>query len=195
MTSQLISDEYRKILEEYHEKTKSWGKNAGSKRVSFMKKIIKKHREADNNPTIIDYGAGKGTLARAMGSAKIISYEPGIPKFANPDIEPADIVVSFGALEHVEPECIDNVLKHIRSLTKKVAYLDIGTTSSKHVLPDGRKAHLIVENTDWWIDRLQRAGFKVVKANPNFDPKSKDHNIKLDNNRGKGCVLFTCKPK
>ena len=51
-----------------------------------------------------------------------------------------------------------------------------------------------VENKDWWIDRLEQAGFKVLSAVANFDENSEDHNIKLDSMQGKGCVLFTCEP-
>jgi len=185
----LITDEYRAVIEEYHRNTRTWGSNAGKKRVPFINSIVEKHGTQD----ILDYGSGKATLNQAL-PFKISSYEPGIPELAALPT-PHDIVVSFGAIEHVEPECIDDVLSHIHSITKKIAYLDIGTTSSKHVLPDGRKAHLIVEGKDWWIDRLDKAGFKVIKAEANFDENGTDHNIKLDANKGKGCVMFTCVPK
>ena len=193
----LISDKYRKILEEYHENTGSWGRNAGKKRVPFIDGIVEKHDTTD----ILDYGAGKASLNLALAKKdpkeertpfKISSYEPGIPKYAGMP-EPHDIVVSFGALEHVEPDHIDNVLSHIRSLTKIIAYLDIGTTSAKHILPDGRNAHLIVENKIWWIERLEKAGFKVCSSRPNFKEDG-DHLIKLDPNMGKGCIMFVCEP-
>jgi cyclopropane fatty-acyl-phospholipid synthase-like methyltransferase len=185
----LISDEYREILEQYHNETRSWGKNAGKKRKAQVIKLIKEYGTSD----ILDYGCGKGSLKRTLTKHKVTNYEPGIPEFAALP-KPCDIVVSFGALEHVEPDYIDNVLKHIRECTKIVAVLDIGTLRSKHVLPDGREAHLLVRNKDWWIDRLEQAGFEVLEAVPNFDEDSEDHSIKLYSKRGKGCVMFTCKP-
>ena len=180
----LISDEYRTILEEYHEKAKGWGMNASQKRIPFITKIVKRH----GTKNILDYGAGKATLNDAL-PYHVTSYEPGIPKFAAMP-EPHDIVVSFGAIEHVEPECIDNVLKHICELTKIRAYLDIGTLPSKHVLPDGRKAHLIVENEIWWIDRLEQAGFKIISATSNI----RGDNTRINRNMGKGCIMFICEP-
>ncbi len=183
----LMSDEYRSVLEQYHRDAKTWGKNAGKKRVPFILRLVKKYKTKD----ILDYGSGKAFLNEVC-KFKIFSYEPGIPELAELP-EPHDIVVSFGVLEHVEPEYIDNVLSHIHSLTKVIAYLDIGTLPAKHVLPDGSNAHLIVENKDWWIERLKSAGFKVKDAIPNFKEDG-DHTIKLDGNKGKGCVMFTCEP-
>ena len=181
----LMSDEYRKIIEEYHE-TAGWRKNTCGKRVPFIKEIVEKY----NTENILDYGAGNDTLNRVV-NFKITSYDLGIPEFAEMP-EPHDIVVSFGVLEHVEPEYIDNVLLHVRLLTKIVAYLDIGTISAKHILPDGRNAHLIVENKDWWIKKLKQAGFKIISAVSNF--KEGTPNTKLNRNQGKGCVMFVCEP-
>ncbi len=187
----LISNEYRMILEEYHSKVESWGKNAGDKRRKQIQNLVKEYKTND----ILDYGCGKGSLKNtlACNGFKITNYEPGVPEFTEMP-EPHDIVVSFGVLEHVELEYIDNVLSHIRSLTKVIAYLDIGTISAKHILPDGRNAHLIVEGKDWWIERLERAGFKVKSTRPNFKEDG-DHTIKLDPNMGKGCIMFVCEPK
>jgi hypothetical protein len=57
-------------------------------------------------------------------------------------------------LEHIEPECLDTVLDHIAKLTEKLAILVIATGPSKKLMADGRSAHLIVENADWWRTRL-----------------------------------------
>ena len=58
-------------------------------------------------------------------------------------------------LEHVEPEYLDNVLETIRSLTEKVAYFVIATSlDGTKTLPDGRDPHLIVEDGEWWVDRI-----------------------------------------
>jgi len=192
----LISDEYRKILEEYHSNAKSWGRNA-DKRMAFVISICEEH-EATH---VLDYGAGKGALSEKADkiskkagttNIEITSYEPGIPENAHLP-KSHDIVVSFAALEHVEPEKIDNVLSHIRSLTKKIAYLDIGVTRARHTLPNGQNAHLIVENKEWWTKRLERAGFNVINVEPNFDEDG-DPFIKLNRARGKGCIMFTCVP-
>jgi len=174
----LMSDEYRNVLEQYHQDAKDWGRNAGEKRAPLIHRLVKKYKTKN----ILDYGSGKGSLNEAVQAYKIVSYEPGIPELANLP-KPYDIVVSFGVLEHVEPEYIDNV----------VAYLDIGTLPAKHVLSDGRNAHLIVENKDWWLEKLKRAGFNVKSATPNFNEEG-DHSIRLDKQKGKGCIMFVCEP-
>ena len=188
----VISDKQRKVLEQYHNETSTWGTNAGQKRVPFIKQIVAKH----NAKTILDYGAGKATLTPACRKAKVSAtvtpYEPGVPQYASLP-KPHDIVVSFGVLEHVEPELIEEVLAHTYSLTKKVAYHEIGTLPSKHIMPDGRPAHLIVEDKHWWQAKLEEAGYRVVEVEQNWE-EGGDPKIKLDPTRGKGHVMFVCVP-
>ena len=202
----VVSDDYRQTLEQYHNNQRRWGTNAGTMRIPLIQDIIAKH----NAETILDYGAGKATLTRACRIAgmteTITPYEPGVPEYAELP-EPHDVVVSFGVLEHVEPELIDQVLKHTHSLTKTVAYHEIGTLPSKHIMPDGRPAHLIVEKAPWWKRKLEQAGYEVVGVEPNFVPKTLTLNTgsigsiagdpyaKLDPTRGKGHVMFTCYPR
>ena len=101
--------------------------------------------------------------------------------------------MSFGVLEHVEPELIEEVLAHAYSLTKTVAYHEIGTLPSKHIMPDGRPAHLIVEDKHWWQAKLEEAGYRVVDVEQNWE-EGGNPRIKLDPTRGKGHVMFTCYP-
>ncbi len=88
-------------------------------------------------------------------------YEPAFEQW-NHDPEPADMVVVRDVLEHVEPECLDAVLEHIRSKTKKLLWALIPHSESSDKLPDGRNAHLIVEPHSWWRDRLEE--FFVIKG-------------------------------
>jgi hypothetical protein len=81
-------------------------------------------------------------------------YDPSVEEFERLPA-PADIVVSTDVLEHIEPECLDDVLKHIGSLTLKGAYLNIHTGKAKAILPDGRNAHLIQQPWDWWQSKLK----------------------------------------
>lgn len=112
-----------------------------------------------NCKTALDYGCGKGSLAadawRVLGNRAIpiAEYDPAISgKDSMP--APADLVVCTDVLEHVEPECINDVLEHIAALTKKIALFVISTTKAKKTLPDGRNAHLLVRDESWWDARL-----------------------------------------
>lgn len=136
----LFTDKYKDLLSEMH---------AGSKRFGSGSK---KHREKVSRfgfEDILDYGCGKGNLGLGR------KYDPAIPEFSA-DPEPADLVVCTDVLEHIEPECLDDVLGHIRSKTKKKAYFVIATRRAKKTLPDGRNAHLIVESSDWWLNKLKQ---------------------------------------
>ena len=107
--------------------------------------------------TVLDYGCGPGTLKEELGRispALVVSeYDPGIVgKEALPN--PADIVVCVDVLEHVEPDKIGAVLKHLFDLTNKVAVISVATRPAEKRLPDGRNAHLIIDNAAWWRDQF-----------------------------------------
>jgi 2-polyprenyl-3-methyl-5-hydroxy-6-metoxy-1,4-benzoquinol methylase len=73
--------------------------------------------------------------------------------------EPHDIVACTDVLEHIEPDCLDDVLKDIRRCTKKVAFLLIATRPAIKVLADGRNAHLIQQPYTWW--RTSHRGMRL----------------------------------
>src|SRR5215470_3483401 len=101
---------------------------------------------------ILDYGCGQGQLKAALGNS-VCEYDPAIAgKEAEP--EPADLVVCTDVLEHIEPDCLDAVLLHLRSKVKKQLLFAISLRPAGKTLADGRNAHLIVESAEWWLDRL-----------------------------------------
>lgn len=112
--------------------------------------------------SILDYGAGPGQMAKALPELPIKEYDIAIEgKDADPD--PADLVVCTDMLEHVEPQCVDAVLDHIRSLTARMALLAIYIGPAEKNLPDGRNAHLIQEPPSWWIEKINRR-WAILKA-------------------------------
>lgn len=102
--------------------------------------------------TILDYGCGQGRLKREC-TLPIREYDPAITGKDSPP-RPHDLVVCSDVLEHVEPECLDSVLEHLKSLTIKACYVVVHLTPAKKVLPDGRNAHLIQEDHFWWDKKL-----------------------------------------
>lgn len=115
--------------------------------------------------SILDYGCGKGSLGRELTNAglNIKSYDPGIPAYAAMP-KPADLVACLDVLEHIEPECLFDVLAHIRELTRKVLFTAIATRPAGKTLSDGRNAHLIIENDAWWYKQLENHGFEVRRV-------------------------------
>lgn len=75
---------------------------------------------------------------------------------------PAELLICTDTLEHVEPDRIDAVLTHIRSLTLIAAYLVISTQPAHKTLRDGRNAHLIVESPEWWWKKVESVGFRLI---------------------------------
>jgi hypothetical protein len=155
--AELASDAYRKQLREKHRDGK-WGgdghSHAGAVR-TFLQQL--------NGRTVLDYGCGRGTLANALAGTKVFEYDPGIKgKDALP--KPADVVACTDVLEHIEPESLDAVLRHIYHLAAKGAYLVISTRPARELLPDGRNAHLIVKPPEWWLAELKKYGWQSVQS-------------------------------
>lgn len=144
----LITKEYRVMNKVLHQKKSTYGKS-GKKWASVVKDLMEKYQTKD----VLDYGAGKGTLSEVLGG-EIKEYDPCV-KGKDKCPEKAGIVVCTDVLEHIEPECLDDVLAHIRSIMQKGGFFTISLREAKKKLPDGRNAHLIVETPDFWFSKLK----------------------------------------
>jgi hypothetical protein len=115
--------------------------------------------------SILDYGCGKGTLGRTLRGARLNArdYDPAMPE-ASAEPTAADLVVSVDVLEHIEPGCLDDVLDHIRWLSRKLLFVAISTRPAKRFLTDGRNTHLLIEDGDWWRSKFEARGFVVRRV-------------------------------
>lgn len=165
----LITPQYRKVLEADHEQSPQWGATAG-KFAANIRELCENLQTRD----VIDYGCGKCALGKALGFP-IQEYDPGIPAKAQIP-EPADIVACIDVLEHIEPQCVGTVLRHILELTKRAGFLVISTARAAHILPNGKNAHLSVHPADWWLEQLTLEGFENVTPLrlPQFAPRYED---------------------
>lgn len=143
----LISKEYIALNEKLHADKREYG-TSGANYLDDVVSLTRRFKTTD----ILDYGCGKGTLQQNLPFA-IKQYDPAIKKHAEMPL-PSDIVICTDVLEHIEPECINDVLSHISSLVKKVGYLSAETKPAVKFLADGRNAHLIVEPAIWWINKI-----------------------------------------
>ncbi len=154
----LISDSYRLLNRDLHARREDYGCYDSKYRDLCLGMIA--HLDGR---TFLSYGAGKRTLTKAM-SEKLTSmgqrrkielndYDPALPKIAA-DPMPADIVACCDVLEHIEPDCLDDVLAHLASKVLKAAFLTVATRPAVKFLADGRNAHLIQENWLWWAERI-----------------------------------------
>ena len=146
----LISETYRKLNHDLHTTHAGYGSHGG-RYVSAILKLVAKY-EADS---ILDYGCGKGEFSRALkyrSKIKRLEYDPAIR--GKESASPADLVIALDVMEHIEPECLTDVIQHIHGLTGKCFYCSIAVRPSKKMLADGRNAHLIVQPGTWWLSQL-----------------------------------------
>lgn len=145
-----ITQQYLELQKELHSRG-NYG-TSGAKHADRILELCKRLQTKD----VLDYGCGQHWLQKSL-PFPIQEYDPALSGFDS-DPGSADIVVCSDVLEHVEPECLDNVLGHLRALTKKVVLLDIATRPAKKFLADGRNAHLIQQHHCWWVDRVWKNG-------------------------------------
>jgi len=150
----MISEHYKQLNADLHRSNKVYGQS-GFKFAAMVGRMTHRYKTGD----VLDYGCGKGTLAKRLG-VDIKQYDPAIPEYSDLP-EPADIVVCTDVMEHIEPEYLDEVLDHLQTLTKKACLMSIANRPAHKTLADGRNAHLIQEDYTWWLPKLWQR-FKVV---------------------------------
>lgn len=142
-----FSDSYKALQEQFHLERPDYGISG----YRYADKILQLSEHL-NTRDILDYGAGKMTLAKSL-PFPIQNYDPFIPEICGYP-HPADIVVNTDCMEHVEEEFVRDVLIDIRNLTKKMVFFEIATRPAQKTLPDGRNAHITIHPASWWLERL-----------------------------------------
>lgn len=152
----LITPEYLALQKQLHATNDVYGVS-GQRYADIVRQISKWGRLG-----ILDYGAGRCTLAKALGPAyRVTNYDPAVEGIDTPP-DPHPVVACTDVMEHIEPELVDNVLKELRRLTQKTALFVIATGPAQKVMADGRNAHICQQPFEWWKDRIQSAGFEIT---------------------------------
>ena len=149
-----LSNNYKKQLDYLHQKNKM-GKNSKRKNPKLFE--IPRFLENYKPKTILDYGCGSGSVVELLSKtySLVEGYDPCVEKYSRYPDKVYDTLISMDVLEHIEPEYLDDNLTNISKLFAKAAYLDIHTSASPTFLPDGRNAHLIQEQPDFWRNKIQ----------------------------------------
>ncbi len=164
----LISDSYRAQLAQLHTERPDFG-TSSVMYAPYVKQLINQFKPR----TFGDYGAGKMAIKPHV-SCTYIPYDPAIKMISSP-IPPVDMVMTSDVLEHLEPECLEEVMNDLKRVTKKIGFHVVHTGAALHHLPDGRNAHIIQQPPEWWLPkfidrfdiiRMERMplGFMVVVA-------------------------------
>lgn len=164
LLSDLISPEYLAEQKRLHAEPRGYG-GKSYKRAPVIAELIRK----GGHISILDYGCGQGTLGPAvqaeLGDYAVAwrNYDPAVEEWARPPnavLGPYQLVICTDVLEHIEPDKIQAVLRHLRSLTGGQLYTVISTVETAKTLSDGRQAHILLKDWAWWKWKMIAAGFK-----------------------------------
>lgn len=145
----LISAEYVDLNRRLHADNLAYGVGGG-RYAPIVLQLIEKL----TTRSVLDYGCGKGYLAKEL-PFPIWEYDPAIPEKSESP-RPADLVVCTDVLEHIEPAHLLAVLHDLKRVVRKVGYFVIHTGPSTKLLADGRNAHLIQKDRAWWRHKLKK---------------------------------------
>ncbi len=149
----LITPEYARLNARLHDSD-----DFGSGSWRHTEALLEFKKETSSE-TVLDYGCGKGMLRKALQNPEwFTEYDPAIGG-KNGKPEPADLVICTDVLEHIEPELLDNVLEDLARCARRAAYVTVATRPAKKFLADGRNAHLIIQDREWWLERLRKHFF------------------------------------
>jgi 2-polyprenyl-3-methyl-5-hydroxy-6-metoxy-1,4-benzoquinol methylase len=155
------SDSYKQELITKHKTSRLWGSNVAVSRMDY----VSSHLLKLNAHTVLDYGCGKGAVKEWMStnlpSYDVYEYDPGIEGKDSPP-NPADYIICFDVMEHIEPKYVDNVIEHLRGLMLKGGYIYICLLPAHELLPNGSNAHLTIKPAEWWLEKFKNA-FEVVE--------------------------------
>ena len=150
---ELCSHTYLELLRSVHN-AHVIGFGNKKKKIKEFEACIEKWRPQ----SILDFGCGKGALLQTLEEKyphiNFIGYDPAVLDYNTLPTQKFDVVFCNDVLEHVEPLYIDKVLNFIQTHSNKYVWLRIDTQPATKVLLDGRNAHLIIEDEEWWRERL-----------------------------------------
>lgn len=153
----LISDKYKALNAKLHKENPNYGISA----INYLPAIANfaLQIQAQN---ILDYGCGKGIIGRELGDKiEVVEYDPAI-EGKDSDPKTCDMLVSIDVMEHLEPECVDDVISHMAQKTTLGAFVTICTVPAKKVLEDGRNAHICLQTCGWWLDKFSQYFTHIV---------------------------------
>jgi 6-hydroxymethylpterin diphosphokinase MptE-like protein/methyltransferase family protein len=146
----LITEKYRELNRQLHAENDAYGISAGNYR-DFVFGLLK----VEGFKSVLDYGCGKGVLKQLLPDAPISEYDPAISGKDGAPV-PADLVCCFDVLEHIEPVCLNAVLRHLARLTLQKCVVTIATRPAQKFLADGRNAHISLHDSAWWRKKVQQ---------------------------------------
>lgn len=155
----LITNRYLNELKKLHKG--SFG--SGGKKIDPMFQEILENNKINS---LLDFGCGKGETSKTIQTLypdiEIFPYDPVTSPIKLP--EKVDCIHSSDVLEHIEPEHLDETLEDLFRRSTDWQYHLIACSPAKKTLSDGRNAHLIIQEPDWWINKIREFNdWEIVK--------------------------------
>jgi hypothetical protein len=150
----LISDYYRNQQKLLH-KAGGYGGMGGTYYGGMVADVINRLEISH----VLDYGCGsrlslvEGLKGKVNHAFKYQPYDPCVPVHSSPPV-PAELVVCLDVLEHIEEDCIEDVLDHLEELTEAFGFFSIDTGPASKFMSDGRNAHVLQRPVEWWLPRI-----------------------------------------
>lgn len=145
----LISKYYLQLQSTLHSENPAYG-SSGHLHAGWITRTMCKY----GGTRVLDYGCGKQTLKASLPKPyEYIPYDPAFLGIHTPPPQ-ADLVAALDVMEHIEPECLEDVLKDIRRAAQLCALMVISTRPASKIMADGRNAHLIQQPPIWWFMRV-----------------------------------------
>jgi hypothetical protein len=167
MESDLISESYLREQKKLHAAPRGYG-GGGHKWADLVHRLAGEFGCYD---AVLDYGAGQGTLGAELTrrGLKVRNYDPAVFRFALPP-KCSDFVACTDVLEHIEPDRLDAVLAHLRSVTRTALFAVVSVVPTDKQLSDGRQAHICLHDREWWLAKLC-AYFNLQRTLDDYRPE------------------------
>lgn len=144
-------ENYIQQYQELHVQNKEFGTSS-----IYLWKYIKKYIQKFHPKTVLDYGCGKGLLAKKIQkelNIKCYCYDVAIPQFNQLPDEKIDFLINTDVLEHIPEENLDSVLEEISSISQN-CFFNISCRRAGQTLPNGHNAHCTIYPPRWWYKKL-----------------------------------------
>jgi|TARA_R110000772_G_scaffold123682_1_gene230090 hypothetical protein len=162
------SERYKNLLEEYIKMHSSAKGMFDGKSLSKFVYIIDNFLKSNNCKTLLDYGAGKGTLytkdytnlvpqlKKPLGEYwnldTIDRYEPALPEFNVLPEKHYDAVICTDVLEHIPESDIGWVVDELFYRADKMIFLNIACYPARKTFEDGSNVHISLFHPNAWLD-------------------------------------------
>lgn len=112
--------------------------------------------------TLLDFGCARAVqwtefdLQGYWNLSEVRLYDPAIEEYSEYPTGSYDAVICIDVMEHIPEDSIDYVVNQILDKATKLVIFRICIAPASAILPDGQNAHVTVQNSQWWRERIAR---------------------------------------